>query len=785
MDIFRHRPLFLWCTAFTAASAGGFLLFGVKAGMASGMSAGLLLCLALACLFVAGVGVCVALTLTHRRRQAVTIVLAVVVFALGLWQSYATFAGLQTRRLSALEGETVTATGVITERRSGASQLSGFSLELSEVDGTPTDGLAVLTCYYNADLHAGDVVEVHATAVSLEESAGDGYSAIALLGDGYVFALQSDTEADVTVTDTCRNRLSIRLADLRRTLVNRLHLAVDQRVSGLPAAILLGDRSALSDAVQRDFARAGASHLLAISGLHMTLLFGLLYAVLRLCHVPRRPRAILLLAATLGYLAILGFPLSATRAVIMLGFVYLATLLYLRADPLTSLGVAAVLILAVTPAAAADAGFWMSYLAVLLIVSLSPWIDAITSKKNLSDHGKPWLARVRRWVLKPLVGILVGVIAVSATLTVVAAVIGETGVLSPISTLLMTPLCGAILMLSLAALPLASTPFGGAIGWLIERICILMQDLAAALSEPRWVVVSLMHPAVLPIAALMLIALLVLLGVRLSARRRWVIALPLVAGWLAIFGVVGISDATEDGLKTSYLQPSSAADMLVMVEGRDAVICDFSNGSMTSLSAATNEASRRGATEISVLVLTHYHRATSGTLGRLLAREKVRELWMPYPDNEADYYFLLDCIEKAEEAGTEVSLYQTGESLRVFGDGEMTLYTARLARSTQTVLLLTLDTDPATEQGSLVYCGSAVFESDLATEATEAVSTADAVIFGNHGPLVKQPFGEDLAVREYTAIVISDEGDIAAYLCANAFPEETDLWLGQRRFLLP
>ena len=781
MDIFRYRPLFLWCTAFTAASAGGFLLFGVKAGMVNGISAGLLLGLVLACLFLAGVGVCVALTLTHRRRQAVTLVLAVIVSALGLWQSYATFAGAQTRRLASLEGETVTATGVITERRSGEGQLSGFSLELSHVNGVPTDGMAVLNCYYNADLHAGDVVEICATAISLEESAGDGYSAIALLGDGYVFAIQSANETEVTVTDTCRDRLSIRLSEGRRTLVNRLHLAVDQRVSGLPAALLLGDRTALSDAVQRDFARAGASHILAISGLHMTLLFGLLYAVLRLCRVPRRPRAILLLVAALGYLLTLGFPLSATRAVIMLAFVYLSTLFYLRADSLTSLGVAGVLILVVEPVAAADAGFWMSYLAVLLILSLSPWVDAITSEKHWSESRKPWLTRARRVCLKLIAGILVSVIAVSATLSVVTAVIGEMGVLSPVSTLLMTPLCGAILMLSLVALPLATTPAGHAIGWLIERICILMQDLAATLSEPRWVVVSLMHPAVLPIAVSMLAALLVLLGLRLSARRRWVIALPLLAGWVAIFGVLGISNALSDGLKTSYIQPSSAADMLVMVEGRDAVICDFSNGSMTSLSMAANEASRRGATEISVLVLTHYHRATSGSLGRLLAREKVRELWMPYPENESDYYFLLDCIEKAEGAGTEVVLYKTGEPLRVFGDGEMTLYTSRLARSTQPVLLLTMDPNPATGRGGLVYCGSAVFESDLADAAAEVVSMADVVIFGNHGPLTKQPFGEDLAISEHTAIVISAEGDVAAYLRTDA----TDLWLGQRRFLLP
>ena len=196
--------------------------------------------------------------------------------------------------------------------------------------------------------------------------------------------------------------------------------------------------------------------------------------------------------------------------------------------------------------------------------------------------------------------------------------------------------------------------------------------------------------------------------------------------------------------------------------------------------------SAEGAEHFDYLLIPHSHlhmrnEVMSDFPEILEAREKVRALWMPYPENESDYYFLLDCIEKAEGAGTEVVLYKTGEPLHVFGDGEMTLYTSRLARSTQPVLLLTMDPDPATGRGGLLYCGSAVFESDLADAAAEAVSMADVVIFGNHGPLVKQPFGEDLTVSEHTAIVISAEGDVAAYLRTDA----TDLWLGQRRFLLP
>ena len=54
---------------------------------------------------------------------------------------------------------------------------------------------------------------------------------------------------------------------------------------GLPSALLLGDKTYLSDSTRRDFSRAGVSHLLAISGLHVTLIFGMLAVFLRLIGV--------------------------------------------------------------------------------------------------------------------------------------------------------------------------------------------------------------------------------------------------------------------------------------------------------------------------------------------------------------------------------------------------------------------------------------------------------------------------------------------------------------------
>lgn len=766
MGLFRHRPLFLVCSVCMLAAVAGFLLPAVGD-------------IALAGLIAIGAVLYVPFRLWRRDRyRGILCMVASLLALLTLLQSSLCFHGEARTHLTDLEEETVLVEGVITERRGSGGFLTSYAMELSTVNGEMADGKALLTCHYVSDLQPGYAVEMEATVLSLDEAAGDGYDATALMGDGYMIGLLSESEDSVIITDEDAGGLAVKAGLLRRRLAARLNL-LSEGAYGLPSALLLGDKSALSDAVRRDFARAGVSHLLAISGLHMTLLFGIFEGLLRLLRVHKRLRAVILSVCALGYLTLLGFPPSATRAVIMLGAVYLSALVSARADPLTSLGLAGAIILGVTPYAIADAGFWMSYLATLGLICLSPLVSN-ASASAIGDTASVW-RRLRARGIKLLASLLVGVMAMSFTLFIVAVVIGEMGILSPVSTLLLTPLCGVILVTSLLALPLSGTVLGMLLGNLTELFSGWMAGLAAWMSEPSWAVVSLRNPAVAPLAFLMLAAVLVLLIVRLPRGRRWVTVLPLIVGWVAIGGVLtGDSLLTAGDMQVTYLQPSSQADMLVMVEGQDAVICDLSNGSLTAMSAAVRETEAQGATEVSVLMLTHYHSRTAGALTDMLAREKVRTLWCPAPADEEDYDHLLACMEKAEAAGVPVILYKTGEALRVFGTCEVVLETAEIARSVQPVLLLSVD---AGDGERLVYCGSAVFESGLADTAANLVAQADTVIFGNHGPLPKAPFGEELELREDAQVVLSGEGDVAGWFVPDSVDGQA-MWMGQWREVL-
>ena len=113
------------------------------------------------------------------------------------------------------------------------------------------------------------------------------------------------------------------------------------------------------------------------------------------------------------------------------------------------------------------------------------------------------------------------------------------------------------------------------------------------------------------------------------------------------------------------------------------------------------------------------------------------------------------------------------------------LETSAIDRSVQPVLMVSLDVS-SRESGKdrLLYCGSAVFESDLADRATHLIEGSDVVIFGNHGPLCKCPYGDHLVLSNAEEIILSAYGDTAALFDPTALPEEVLLWRGQKRIIL-
>ncbi len=136
--------------------------------------------------------------------------------------------------------------------------------------------------------------------------------------------------------------------------------------------MLTGDKNEISDGVIKDFSASGIAHILAVSGLHIGVLAGIVSFILRRLRVKRLPTFLITSATLIAYAALAGFSPSVVRACVMYGVGGGAMLLGEQNDGFNSLGVAATVVLAFSPLMLFETGFIMSVGAVFGILNFSP-----------------------------------------------------------------------------------------------------------------------------------------------------------------------------------------------------------------------------------------------------------------------------------------------------------------------------------------------------------------------------------------------------------------------------
>ncbi|NLD02482.1 MAG: ComEC family competence protein, partial [Clostridiales bacterium] len=150
--------------------------------------------------------------------------------------------------------------------------------------------------------------------------------------------------------------------------------------SELIRALLWGDRGGLGDEVEGSFRATGITHVLSVSGLHVSILAGALLYLLAAAGMPPRRRFIVVVAALALYCRLLNFEAPVLRSAVMSAVLLGARLYDERSDPLTSLSVAMMVILAWRPLDLFHVGFQLSFLAVLGMFTLGDRLNDMYGK---------------------------------------------------------------------------------------------------------------------------------------------------------------------------------------------------------------------------------------------------------------------------------------------------------------------------------------------------------------------------------------------------------------------
>lgn len=632
---------------------------------------------------------------------------------------------------------------------------SGFDIRITEADGTAMSVRARLTVEGTADFRAGNTVRLRCTPVPFEKTPSyDGERAA--LADGILLELTADEDVAYVMTDTSEaGGLLGFFSRLGSDLSFRLREAVGGDEGALAAAMLLGDRSGLPDAAARDFSRAGVSHLLALSGLHLSAVAGAVGWLLTKLRLPKLAKTPLMSVFLLLYLAVVGFPLSAVRAAIMLFAVFAAYYSGADGDGVSSVFLASAIILTVSPAAVADIGFMLSFSATLGITVFLPAYNRRKAKVS-RDAG-----HMRRLISstfgKAGALLLTGLAANCFTAIIIWRVFGSISLAAPLTNLFLTPLAGPLLALSAAALLLDGIPFFGSASALGAR-------LAARVILRSCERVSDIHGAVLPlgleftpyILASAAVLTLVLLIIKLNHPAVcFVPAAAAVAAFAVCFAASGTFDRTGS-VSVGCVSRGGNEAIYVSSCGGCAVI-DVGSGSYGVLHDAVSAAKAAGATETEALVLTHYHQRHTASVARLCGREKVRRVWLPYPQNSEEAGIMSRIYEAAAAAGAECSVYMPGEALVCFGDVAIASSgPAALGRSTHPVIRLTVD---AGERGGRTeYIGASAWEVPSCSGAADA----DTVIYGAHGPKIKSLCAVPVSDRTGEIVFCSHDAAYAA-----------------------
>lgn len=208
-----------------------------------------------------------------------------------------------------------------------------------------------------------------------------------------------------------RDRLSQWRDGLRREAEALFIERLDSRYVPLATSLLLGDRTGIEQELADAFAASGTLHLLAISGLNVGIMAGLMQLVCRLLQTGPRATTLILLLTVLGYAAITDQRPPVMRAALLAVIVLAGRAGGREAGGYQSLALCALAVLLYQPTDLFDAGAQLSFVAVWAILWSGRWLaqgelDRLSAQDAASVHGPVWsrLAPLRQalwqaWVM--------------------------------------------------------------------------------------------------------------------------------------------------------------------------------------------------------------------------------------------------------------------------------------------------------------------------------------------------------------------------------------------------
>lgn len=394
-----------------------------------------------------------------------------------------------------------------------------------------------------------------------------------------------------------------RTSRLQKRLSASLRKGLSEDVGGVLAAMTVGDRNHLSSALRSAYRGAGLSHVLVVSGMHVSILCGDVFGRRRRERSYRSRRVKALFTAFLALLlaGVTGFTPSVCRAAVAVWVSALGVWVYGASDALTSLAAAGILMTARNSYAVCDIGFELSFAAVLGTLAgaeLSRHLHALFAAHATRKKKPSVLQRILRHVRSSLTEtVCIGVCASAATFPVLVLRGLSVSLWAVASGVAVLWLVQPMLLLSLGTAFAGLVPAAGPLYTMIGKAA---EFLTALLN--RWAVWVSAKPGAglyfdTNYAAIVCLLLMALCGLAHVWKVRLRVAVPgiLMTAVLAI----GVGNALCRDVVHVDLVGSANSPAVVVSQNHTAVVL-FRGGASTQR-AVENQLARRGVTTVELL----------------------------------------------------------------------------------------------------------------------------------------------------------------------------------------
>jgi len=317
------------------------------------------------------------------------------------------------------------------------SNLSGFTSNIKFISRILWDN--------NHPVELGDQTEISGIVIPVSEPRNPTqFDYKAFLESRNIYTqIRADSVIQINPDTSLFSWISIRKKALKLVDQN-----FDSVTAPIAKALLLGYKNELEGNTKQAFARAGLSHIMAVSGLHVGLIIAPFWLIIPYFWTKKHGTKVglaLLILILIFYAGLTGFSVSVLRASVMAVLLTYGKLFSKSSNSLNLMGIAALVILLFDPSQLFEIGFQLSFSAVLIILLVLPVIQNVI----------PYWIRIK-WYGAPIMVIIISLVVQLGLYPLQAFYFGEVSLISPLANALFVPLLGLIVPLSLLALIISS-----------------------------------------------------------------------------------------------------------------------------------------------------------------------------------------------------------------------------------------------------------------------------------------------------------------------------------------